>query len=121
MSPSVEIDRPGVVPEITKIPEVVSIPKEIESLGVTTTPSQQNVVLPDPTLNQPTQSPVQPIDPSTTFAVPAVSLEQLEEMQKGSIDDASSWRAMWFIRMIHKAVAVGKNILFGQKNGQLSN
>lgn len=105
----------GPIPEIEVRPDQFpDIPVEVENKQnpVTPTPTQFTAQVKSdqgqPLISTPNNSGVK----ITIPAAPAV----LKEVAKGSIDETKTWSALYWIRMMGKAIMNGWQVIFGEKD-----
>jgi len=99
------------VPEgVTEIPDAPEIPSHIEKAGVQNVPSQFTKQVTDDNGKPMTQS---PSTQQVTISIPATA-QQLDDWTKGSPTESITWLAVFWLRLIKKAMHFGWNILSGK-------
>lgn len=104
------VDKERELP-ITQTPEVVEIPPELEKAGVVPHPTSFTAKVTDDkgtNLVQPQGSGV------GTITIPS-DQQTLAAASKGSITDSITWFALFWLRMIKKALHFGWRVLVGEK------
>lgn len=89
-------------PIVKERPTDMEVPPEIEE-GMSVTPSQFKAQVTDDQGKPMIQTPQ---DPAVTIQVPA-SQQQLDDWTKGNPDNAITWFAVFWIRLIKKALHFG--------------
>lgn len=115
MTTSPEIEKPQVSPAegvIKEIPETPEVPSHLEQSGLTSRPTQITAQVSDDSGAPLIQTPVSQV---VTITIPA-DQQQLADWSKGSPSDSLTWFAMFWLRMIRKAVHFGWKII--TKGGQ---
>ena len=95
--------------EVTFIPETPEIPDYIEKAGVSTTPSQVTAQVADNNGQNMLQTSA---NQTITITLPA-SKERLEVLAKGKITDALTWFALFWLRILKKAMHFGWRVIAG--------
>mgnify|MGYP006961835535 CR=1 FL=1 len=115
MTTTPEIEKPQLQPQegvVKEIPEMPEVPVNLEEQGVAATPNQISVQVTDDQGIPPIQTPaVQTV----TITIPT-NQQQLADWSKGLPGDSLTWFALFWLRMIKKAVFYGWKII--TKGGQ---
>lgn len=116
MTTTPEAEKPQVQPQegvVKEIPETPEVPSHLEQQGVTVRPVQVTAKVSDqgkPLIQSPATQVV-------TITIPTTQ-QQLADWSKGSPSDSLTWFAMFWLRMIKKAIRYGWKIITqgGQSN-----
>ena len=114
MTATPETEKPQIQPQegiVKEIPEVPEIPSHLEQQGVVARPVQITAQVSDQV-----KSLVQtPQTQTVTITIPTTQ-QQLTDWSKGSLSDSLTWFALFWLRMIKKAVHFGWRVI--TKGGQ---
>jgi len=95
--------------EIEEIETTPEVPPELQKVGVTPVPQNVTAQVSDDA-GQPLIQTQQ--TQTTTITIPYTP-EKLEEQSKGSPHDAKTWSGSFWLRIIKKAIHLGRNIIVG--------
>jgi hypothetical protein len=117
MTVSPEVEKPQVQPQegvVKEIPDTPEVPSHLEQHGVTARPTQITAQVSDDAGAPLIQAPATQV---VTITIPTTQ-QQLADWSKGSPSDSLTWLAMFWLRMIRKAVHFGWKVITkgGQKN-----
>ena len=111
-TPEIENSIPQQVPEgVQEIPETPEIPRHIEQGGVVSHQSQFTAQVQDDSGNQVIDAPA---TKAVTMKLPA-SQEQLVAWSEGSPDDSLTGFAVFWLRLIKKALHFGWRAVIGKE------
>lgn len=115
MTTTPEIEKPQDQPQegvIKEVPETPEVPQALQEQGVTATPTQITAQVSDDTGAPMMQTPMTKV---ITITIPTTQ-QQLADWSKGSPSDSLTWFAMFWLRMIRKAIHYGWRVI--TKGGQ---
>lgn len=100
--------------QVAEIPQSPEISPQMEQAGVSVAPVQ---VQPVQNNGQVIASPVPPVQSSSgpSITVPAQSHEQLVSLSKGPVNQAKTWRGVFWLYQIKRAIVHGISVIFGGK------
>ncbi len=104
--------KPAVPEEVTERP--VEVPPEVERAGAQAVPTQFTAQVTDDAGQQLIQAPATQV---ITIQIPAAQ-SQLEDWSHGSPADSLTWFALFWLRMIKKALHFGWRIITGGGGGK---
>ncbi len=117
MTTTPEIEKPPVQPQegvVKEIPETPEVPSHLQEQGVTVRPTQITAQVHDdkgvPLIQTPATQTI-------TITIPTTQ-QQLADWSKGSPSDSLTWLAMFWLRMLKKALHYGWRII--TKGGQVN-
>ena len=95
--------------EIEEIETAPEVPPELQKVGVTPVPQNVTAQVADDAGQPLIQTPQ---TQTVTITIPDTP-EKLEEMAKGSASDSSTWDGAFWLRIIKKAIHLGRKIIVG--------
>jgi hypothetical protein len=98
-------------PEVQEIPTTVEVPPEIERAGVAKRQDDFTAQVSDDSGKPLIQTPKTQV---VTVQVPAIQA-QLDTWSKGPIENALTWFAVFWIRIIKKAIHFGWRMISGRR------
>lgn len=106
--PEIPLDQ-----QVVDIPDQPEIPAAVEQAGVQVSIPQVIAVQDDAgqTIAQPVPAPPAPTGPSIT--IPASGEEQLKELSKGPIGDSITWKGVFWLYKLRRAIKDGVQVIFG--------
>lgn len=117
MTTSPEIEKPIQPKEeavVKEVPDTPEVPVELKEHGVIATPTQITAQVSDNAGAPLMQTPATQV---VTITIPA-NQQQLADWSKGAPEDSLTWFAMFWLRMIRKAIHYGWKVI--TKGGQQS-
>jgi hypothetical protein len=117
MTGSPEIEKPQAQPPegvVKEVPDTPEVPSDFEQHGVTARPTQVTAQVSDDAGTPLIQAPATQV---VTITIPTTQ-QQLSDWSQGSPSDSLTWFAMFWLRMIKKAVHFGWKVITkgGQQN-----
>lgn len=117
MTSTPEAEKPQVQPQegvVKEIPETPEVTSHMEEKGVITRPTQMVAQVSDDKGTPLIQSPA---TQTVTITIPTTQ-QQLADWSKGSPSDSLTWFALFWLRMVKKALHFGWRVI--TKGGQVN-